>query len=44
VFVLVGLRLGFWASLAGVATLLTLIPTQVGICCVCCCSVVGALS
>lgn len=29
VFVLVGLRLGFWASLAGVATLLTLIPIQV---------------
>ena len=29
VFVLVGAKLGYWASLAGVATLLALIPTQV---------------
>ncbi|EFN52562.1 hypothetical protein CHLNCDRAFT_138549 [Chlorella variabilis] len=28
VFVLVGAKLGYWASLAGVATLLALIPTQ----------------
>jgi uncharacterized membrane protein YfcA len=31
VFVLVGLKLGFLASLAGIATLLMLIPTQVGL-------------
>jgi hypothetical protein len=30
VFVLVGLKLGFLASLAGVSTLLALIPVQVG--------------